>query len=134
MTKLDLNDLKPAEATLALSEYPARIFTLKKFSLNAQIWVNERFGDPQAIQGIFKNLRIGEISEIVYFLLKEKDAFKSLDEFREAIVSPKDKVEMVNALLRTIGISQPIVDKLKKEADAGNEQSPSQLTGAPSTT
>ena len=89
--KLDLNDLKPEEATFTLSSHEGVTFTLKKFSLRAQLWMNERFGQ-YAIKGIFENQRLGEISELVFFLLKDKTVIKSVEELQESIVTTQDKV------------------------------------------
>jgi len=131
--KLNLSDLKPEEATFTLSEFPDKTFTLKKFSLNAQLWMNERFGQEQ-VKGIFENRRLAEISEVVFFLLKDKSVITSLEALREAIVTNQDRVAMMGALLKTIGISQPVMDKLKKDVETGNAESLNQLIGAQSST
>jgi len=131
--KLDLTDLKPTEATFVLSKFPEKPMTLKPFSLNAQIWVTERFGVP-AIEGIFKDQRIGDISEIVFFLLKDKSPTPTLESFRESILTKQDKLAMMNALLETIGISQPVMAELTKAASSGNAESLNQLIGASTTT
>lgn len=131
--KLNLSDLKPEEATFTLDDFPDKTFTLKKFSLNAQLWMNERFGVDQ-VKGIFENRRLGEISELVFFLLKDKSVITSLEAFREAITSNRDRVAMMGALLKTIGISQPVMDKLKEGVETGNAESLNQLIGAQSST
>lgn len=131
--KLNLNDLKPEEAVFELSEFAGQKFTLKKFSLNAQLWMNERFGVEQ-VKGIFENRRLAEISEVVFFLLKDKSVITSLEQLREAIVTNQDRVAMMGALLKTIGISQPVMDKLKEDVEKGNAESLNQLIGAQSST
>ena len=131
--KLELNDLKPKEFSLELSEKPGKNYVLKKFSLASQVWLFERFGKDGA-EGIFKNQNIPAISEIAYYLMKDKADFQSLESFREAIVTQQDKINLITALLATVGISQPVLDKLVEESKAGNAQSPSQPTGAASTT
>lgn len=131
--KLDLNDLKPEESTFELSGFPGKVLTLKKFSLNAQIWCHEKFG-KDAIKGIFENQRLPEISELVFYLLKEKEVVSSLDVLREAVYTAKDREALLMSLLKTIGISQPVIQKLANESAQGNEQSLSLPTGAQSTT
>ena len=129
--KLDLHDLQPKEAQFNLGE---TALTLRKFTLASQIWTQQRFG-TENIQGIFSNLRLGEISEIAYYLLKDKKPFPTLESFQEAVVTQRDKMNLIQALLDTVGISQPVIERLNQENPTGNEQSPSQsLTGAKSST
>lgn len=130
--KLDLNDLKPEEATFELTGKPGVKITLKKFSLAAQIWVRERFGADSDLKGIFENQKIPEISEIAFYLIKDKSLFKNIEDFQEAVLVQKDRIELLTAMLATIGISQPIIEHLSKESAEGNEQSLSQPTGAQS--
>lgn len=125
--KLDLNDLQPAEAPFSLSN--GKTYTLKKFTLATQIWLQRKFGQEN-IQGIFTELKIPEISEIVFYLLKDKQDFKTVEDLQENIVTQKDRVELIQALLTTIGLSQPVLEKLN-ESEA---QSPSQPIGAQATT
>jgi hypothetical protein len=130
---INLDDLKPAEATFVLSEFPGKTFTLKKFSLAARIWVNQRFGKDN-IPKIFERQSLSEISEIVFYLLKDKATIPTLEDFQENIVTQKDNVAVMQALLTTIGISEPVIENLKKSIDQGNAPSLSQPTGAQSTT
>jgi hypothetical protein len=124
--KLDLSDLKPAEAHFHLSGKGEKQYTLRKFSLASQIWMKERFGQDK-IKTIFENQSIPEISELVYYQLKEPHGFHSLHEFQEEILEQKDRIAIMTALLKTIGISQPVVEKLAKdvaESQEGNVQAP----------
>lgn len=131
--KLSIKDLKPKEATFKLDSYPGVTFTLKKFSLNAQLWMSEQFGDEN-VQGIFEQQKLKEISHLAFFLLKDKSVLPTLEAFREAVTSHEDRAGMLMALLETIGISQPIIDELAKELE-GNADAPAELpTGAKSTT
>ncbi len=115
---LNLNDLKPKEFDLELSERPGKPFTLKKFSLASQIWVSNRFQNDN-IEEIFKNQRIGDISEIAYYLIKDKHGL-SLEQFQELVVTQKDKVALIQAMLETIGISQPLIAEITKAQESGN--------------
>jgi hypothetical protein len=121
--KLDLNDLQPKESKIVLSEKPGKTYTLKKFSLAAQIWLRDTYG-PDKIKDIFENQRLGEIAEIAFYLMKDKSEFKTPIEFMECIVTQQDRINLIEALLETIGISQPIIDQLSKEYDEKNVESP----------
>lgn len=131
--KLDLNDLQPQEATFELSEHKGVTFTLKKFSLSARIWMNNRFKQEE-IKKFFSDQSMEEISEVVFYLLKDKSILKTLEDLRDAVTTKKDMANIFQALLTTIGLSEPVMEKLAKDADLGNAPSPSQPTGAQSTT
>ncbi len=118
--KLTLDDLKPAESTFTLSEKQGVIFTLKKFTLADQIWAKRKFGDR--LFEVLEKVEIEGIAEIAFHLLKDKTPFKDFEGFTECIVTTEDKIGVLKGLLATIGISQPIYDKLTEEAAAkGNE-------------
>lgn len=126
--KLDLNDLLPVEAPFELSN--GKKYTLKKFSLAVQIWMQQNFGGVDNIEAIFREQKLKEISEIVFYLLKEKGEFRTIEEFQEIICTQKDRVEILTALLKTIGISQPIMEQVT----SGEAISLGQQTGAQVTT
>lgn len=121
--KLDLQDLRPAEAELELSEKPGKKYTLKKMSLAVQIWVNQRFGKDQ-IAAIFENTQIPELTEITHHLLKDKTDFPTLESFQECIVTQQDRINIIKAMLHVVGISQPVIDKLSRDESQGNAPSP----------
>lgn len=131
--KLDLNDLRPAESSLTLSEKPGKTYTLKKISLATQIWIRNRFG-TEKIQGIFENQSLPEISEIAHHLIKDKTDFPTVESLQEAIVTQQDRINLLTAMMQTVGISQPILAKLTEAQAEGNALSPSPPTGANSTT
>ncbi len=85
---------------------------------------------------IFQNQRIGDISEIAYYLIKDKTGLLDLISFQEQIITQQDRVNLIKALLETIGISQPIVaeitKEMAKEEASGNAEAV--LTGQDSTT
>ncbi len=131
--KLDLTDLKPQTAKFTLSEHPDVVFELKKFDLNARIWLHNKFKQDE-IKAFFANQSMPEISEVVFYLLKNKELIPTLYDLRASVVTQTDIAAIFQALLTTIGISEPVVDKLMKEAHAGNAQSLNQLIGAESMT
>jgi len=125
MAKFRIEDLKPTESSFELEAFPGRKFTLKKFSLATQIWANQRFGEER-IKLVFKNMLMGDIAEIVHHLMKEP---MPLMELLENICTQVDRISVAKALMETIGMSQPVIDKLAQDeaADEGNAAAP---TGA----
>lgn len=126
MNKLTLEDLLPEEAALELS---GKKFTLNRMTLRGQVWLKNKFkseDDPTAektMTRIFSDQAMEEISEIAFFLIKEKDQVKSVGDFQDLVVTQADRKKLIQALLTTLGISQPIIDKLAKQENApGNEQ------------
>lgn len=135
--KLTLDDLTPVESNFELSN--GKTYTLKRFSLRAQAWCKTRFGE--AIHSIFEKQQVLEMAEIAHFLLKSKaemerdgtppharqgyrDEFASFEDFAEQIVSMRDRISLIEALLATIGISQPIIAQLHKEELAKSKKAP----------
>jgi hypothetical protein len=135
MMKLNLEDLKPAEAAFILSEKPGKTYLLRKFSLAERIWCKRRFGDK--IGEVFETQNIGEMAEIAHHLLKDKSEFPTFLAFAECVVTVQDQIALTKALLLTIGIDDAIIKQLvaKPEAESPNAESPNQASiGAPSTT
>lgn len=106
-----MEDLKPQEADFQLS---GKTYTLKKFSLDAQIWVRAKFKQDE-LESIFREQKIPEIAEIAHYLLKDKTDFPTFKEFSETIAGPLDTHNVLQAMLTTIGLSQPIQEAIKKE-------------------
>jgi hypothetical protein len=133
--KLDLSDLKPQEAEFKLSEKPEKTYRLKKFTLATRIWINERFGKDK-IKTLFENQSMPEVSEVVYFMLKDKSDFPTLNDFQEAVVTQADFISLFESLLTSVGLSEPIIEKIaQSEAqESGNAPSPNQPIGAKSST
>jgi hypothetical protein len=132
---LNLEDLQPQEAEFELSAYKGVKFTLRPFSLRSRIWLGKRFTQDQ-IKGIFEEQRMEEISELVFFQLKDKSVLKSVEDLQDAVQTQSDRIAMMQAMLTTIGISQPVIEQLAKRELEKNEASLSQNqpTGAQSTT
>lgn len=115
--KISLADLQPQEAQFSLSEYPGKVFTLKKLSLAVNIWLERKF-TPEELRDIFSNQKMGGLSQIAYYLLKDKETFKTLKSFREGIVTQQDRVAIITAMIKTVGVAQPLIDKLTAEEEA----------------
>lgn len=118
---LKLEDLVPAEQSFELSEKPGKIYVLRKFSLREQIWIRERFKTPEKVNEVFRTSDLVAISEIAHHLLKDKTDFPTFIDFAACIVTHKDKVDVMKAMLGTIGISQPIFSELEQAEIAKRE-------------
>lgn len=110
--KLALEDLKPAESTFSLYEKSGKVYTLKKFTLADQIWAKRTFGDR--LGEIFEKVDLPGIAELAHHLLKDKTDFPDFLTFAENIVTQEDKIGLIKALLTTIGVSQPVIQKLEE--------------------
>lgn len=123
--KLELNDLKPQLATFELSDKPGKTYTLAKFSLAKRIWCNQRFGDK--IGKIFEKQSLPELAELAHFLLLDKADFPTFLEFADSVVTVEDQIQVVKALLKTIGIDDALIKKLSEDKSP-NEESPNPAT------
>lgn len=124
---LTLDDLCPQESVFSLSDKPGKIFKLKKFTLRDQIWAKQTFG-PR-IATIFEKQELDGIAEIAFHQLVEKGEFidpetkaPSFLVFAENIVTQKDKLDLLKALLATIGMSQPVIEKLAQMSKEAEEK------------
>lgn len=120
---LDLFDLVPVEATFSLSERPNEVFTLCKWSLRIRAWATQRY-TAEGLKIIFETQQIGEIADLAFFMLKEKSAFKSKDEFLECVVTLKDQIDLTKALLTTVGIGEPEIKKISDAVNKKPEETP----------
>lgn len=113
---LKLEDLKPQTALLKLSTLGETELTLKVFSLADRIWLQQKYGKAE-IEGIFSEQRLIEMAEIAHHLLVDKTQFKTFLEFADKIVTIQDQIELTQALLKTIGIDEPLIKKLAAEME-----------------
>lgn len=131
---LDLASLAPQEATFTLSGLPDRTLTLCKWTLRVRAWAFDKYG-PEKLREIFEKHLIIQISEITFFMLKEKDAFKTFEEFQDAVVSTADQLNLTKALLKSVGIGEPEIDKinadLEKKAGKAKKDKPDPNPASP---
>jgi len=124
---LDLNSLAPREVTFSLSGLPDRQLTLSKWTLRVRAWAFDKYG-AEKLKDIFENHRIVEISEIAFFMIKEKNLFKSVEDFQEMVVTTADHLTLTKALLGSVGIGEPEIEKInadiEKKAQALAKSSP----------
>lgn len=110
---LNLADLKPQGAAFKLSPYPEQTFNLCPWSLRIRAWAQLKYG-PAGLQEIFAKQQIVEIGEMAYFMLKEKEFFKTQDAFLDGVQTVQDQINLMKALLQTIGFGEPEIAQLEK--------------------
>lgn len=141
MDKMPLNlmDLVPKETEFTLSSDPAKKITLCRWSLRVRAWAIAKY-TSQGLKEIFEQHKIDEIADMAFFMLKDKELFKSKDDFLDAIVTIQDQVDLIKALLGAVGIGEPEFKKIDEAmAKAGGApgplaKSPKKKIGAKSST
>jgi hypothetical protein len=118
---LKLEDLEPKETTFTLSGTKDKKLTLCPFSLRIRAWCLNKY-TPEGLQEIFEKQKILEIAEIAYYMLKEKEEFNSLESFMDAILSIKDQINVITALLGAIGIGEPEIEKINNSLPQSKEE------------
>lgn len=125
---------------------------MRPLNLEDELWLKTEFGEE--LQKVFSEVRIKEICRIAYRLLENKEAFSKqkvtvvneegetaeveiggVKLFYSLVSGMDEKLEIVKALLATIGISRPMQDKMI--ADEMEEQKKNlemRLTGEKSST
>ena len=121
MNKVSINDLRPSESTFVLS---GKTYTLKAFTLAAQVWANDEFSTPEQPNGLFnlsdklQNLDPDAVAKSCYYLLKDKSDFPTLDKFLDAL---GDHYTILKVLLQPfsncLGVSQPTEDETAEEIE-----------------
>lgn len=123
---LNLHDLSPQEARLTLSGGPNALpitMTLCRWTLRVRAWAIEKYSH-KGLQQIFEKQMITEIADLAFFMLKEKELFASKDEFMDAVVTTQDQINLIKALLHTVGIGEPEIDKLGKAFPEEKKEGP----------
>lgn len=130
----DIHDLVPEDASFSLHIFPDKFLWFSAFSLKYQMWAKDKYG--VRIKAIFAEEQIKEICEIAWKLLKSetdfyikpdtnvitKEAFRDFDHFIDSVRSTKDKIQMITALLKTIGFSQPVLEKAAEKIKSSEEE------------
>jgi len=130
LTKMDLLDIIPKKSEITLN---GKEYELRPVSLSDETWMNRQFGSE--LQAIFSELRMIEICRIVYHLLADRRDFPSemRDDFNDDgdpvklkvkgyevlmghVHGKKHQLDIINALLENIGLSQPLLDKATSSA------------------
>jgi hypothetical protein len=125
---LKMDDLAPQRAMFHLSTLPGIDLTLKVFSLRERIYVNRRWPNGE-VEKVFSEVQIEGISEICYLLLEDasKIRFKDYNDFCEHVVDQdKDVLAIVKAVLQTIGIGEPQLEKISEAIGEAPKLMPNQ--------
>ena len=107
----DLTSLIPREATFTVS---GKTLTLCRWSLRVRNWATNKYGH-QGLAEIFEQQKIQEIADMAWFMLKEKDQFpgaSGMDDFLDLVSSIEDQVNLIKALLSSVGIGEPEIKKI----------------------
>lgn len=154
---INLEDLTRTTSEFKLSS--GEVFKLRACTLADESWMQRTFGKD--IESIFKDVKMDELSRIVFHMMdtesRSKFLSKEIEEcdeegnksvvkiggvalFRTHIIDTRDKMAVLESLLETIGISRPVqkelMDEKKKSLLIGDTSStPSQVStdGQPNT-
>lgn len=126
MKKINLKDLCPEDAVINLE---GKEYTLRKINLEDEAWLLNEFGDR--LESVLKEVNMLEISKIVFRQLRNKSDFVAQSQTEidqdgievtttlggyklllKKISGINEKLSIYKALLKTIGISRPILDQL----------------------
>lgn len=132
-TSVTLEEMIPRTATV---EIEGKEYTLRKFSLSDQAWAIEKFGGAEGIQAVFDKPDLKGICQMVFHQLSDKDKrdfmlkhinlinddgeeeevrLTAVDQLMRKVSGSQHATEMVIALMKTIGVSQPLLDKVEAE-------------------
>lgn len=116
--KLKLEDLVPQKAAFKLSTLDNEI-TLRPWSLRVRFWALEKYGQER-LQEILQTQSLKELCDIVFYMLSDEDKkrFKSFDDFLDSVQTTQDILNLSMALLGTIGLSEPVIEQIRKEMHA----------------
>lgn len=142
-----LEDMIPEPGEFTLKSTGATVHVLKPISVADESWCRQVLGDHPI--HILQSQKLMPICRVIYHQLLDKTPFLAQTELRvddegehkevrvsgpeilaEAIIGQKEQLEMYCALLKTIGISQPMIDKtleaggIKKKKIQKKDQSP----------
>lgn len=151
MKKLDLTDLIPESATFRLSGTGDVEHTLRPVDLSDRAWVTRTFGDYRAIERIFSEQDMEAISKLVFQLVVDKSPFAARDEeewneqgekvgtrkvggyllVMRAVRGARDQIALMKAVLKTIGISEPVQEKLVAELSEAENAEKKSSASAP---
>ncbi len=81
------------------------------------------FRDMLILKDILENQKLDEVGEIVFYMLREKEVFKvlpgedyqtDLEKFLDAVSSTQDQINIYMALIGSVGIGEPEMEKIKE--------------------
>lgn len=141
---MKLEDLVPQSSEFFLS-LPNRAYTLRPCTLADEAWLQKTYGAK--LQAVFTNMQTQELCKIAIHLMNDKDkeefAIRTVTFLDEAgkrlsmelggwqmlmtlVTGMMEKKAICEAVLQTVGLNRPILEKLGAEADAEDPEKKSQ--------
>jgi hypothetical protein len=129
-----------------------KTYRLNPFTLADEIWMSETFG--KSIQEVFSEVKMKEICRIVFRLMNEEDkqefaaqTVKIMNEEGESMEIRRggaellcllvsgfnEKIAIFQALLDTLGVSRPVVEKISQSEDQKKNPIATAATSSPGT-
>lgn len=145
MKPLSLADMIPPLVTFHFPSDPEkREHTLRPFNIEDREWAMQTFNGPEGLNAVFAKADMAAISRLTYHLLQDKSVFAPVEEdvydpetgektgtqkvggyraLMRAIRGVPDQLALQKALLKTIGVSEPIQAELEKELSDAEKKS-----------
>lgn len=141
---IELEDIIPEPGEFILRKTGDRVHRLRPINLEDHTWITKNIGDEKRVKEIMEGKDLAELCKLIYHQLEDRAQFPSRlevqindegDEVERKITGPQalaqcvvskiDQRDLYVALLKTIGISQPILDKiLNKDVKKKEEPTP----------
>lgn len=148
---IDLDMLIPEPSTIQLvSNGGLKQYELRAMNLRDEAWLTRTFGSD--LSKIFAELQMEAISKIIFHLLVDKSDFaaeqrKEYDDdglskdvlvtgaerVMEGMVSKKHQLDVLQSLLKTMGVSRPVVEAIEKEEASKKKTVPRKKQDKPQT-
>lgn len=116
---LNLHDLVPREMAFNLSTIENELH-LCRWSLRVRAWATAKY-TPEGLRDIFEKQQIEEIADMVWFMLKDDDKKLFGNEknvFLDNVVTMQDQINIIKALLGSVGIGEPEIKQISKSMEA----------------
>lgn len=132
---VSLADLDPMPGEFFLKK-TKKTYTIRPITIGDQKFLKHMFGDEDAIKAMFEGMDHEKLSKLVYFLMDQqgrKDFLsQEIEEINEegivatktvsgpealmnSIEYPSEFLEVFKALIKTIGISNAVIDKIEMQ-------------------
>ena len=130
---IDITKLIPEESSIEIYlKDKLHKFTLRPLDLRDESWLKRKFGNK--LEAIFKNIEMESICSIIFRLIKDKSLLEAIqvDDYDDdgnkisiTVTGPErvmrgirgkaHQIEVFRGLIKTMGISRPILSALEKE-------------------
>jgi hypothetical protein len=128
MKPVKLSDLIPEKAEIELLvNGERRVFILRPKTISDDAWISTHWGNSQAVQKVFEEFDLIKISKLLFRLISPKEPLegREVDDWdddgrkikrfkpgwevlQDGIEGQSHMLEVINALMRTWGISEPL--------------------------